>query len=146
MNKDLLLELVKREIKARYKQSILGYAWVILVPLLNLGVLSVVFSYFVRVDTGETPYFVYLFAALVPWNFTATSIIAASGSLVNNVTLITKVSLPRAVFPLASILTKSIDFAVMFIIMFIFVIVFGDGIKPTIVFQPISFAYPMNNV
>ena len=72
--KDLLLELIKREIKARYKQSILGYAWVILVPLINLVVLTLVFSFFIRIPTGGIPYPVFLFAGLVPWTFTTNAI------------------------------------------------------------------------
>ena len=107
--KELLSELVKREIKAKYKQSILGYAWVILVPLINLLVLTLVFSFFIRIPTGDVPYYIFLFTALVPWTYTANAITFATSSLVSNSTLITKIYLPSEVFPLSAIFSKMID-------------------------------------
>ena len=137
--KDLLFELIKREIKARYKQSILGYAWVILVPLINLIVLTLVFSFFIRIPTGDTPYAVFLFAGLVPWTFTANAITFATNSLVSNSSLITKVNLPREVFPLATILAKLIDFVLMILILFVIMAFFGVTFKFTLLFIPLIF-------
>src|SRR4030042_2858715 len=137
--KELLFELIKREIKARYKQSILGYAWVILVPLINLIVLSLVFSFFIRIPTGDTPYAVFLFAGLVPWTFTANAITFATNSLVSNSSLITKVNLPREVFPLATILAKLIDFVLMILILFVIMAFFGVTFKFTLLFIPLIF-------
>ncbi len=135
--KELLIELVKREIKAKYKQSILGYAWVILVPLINLIVLTVVFSFLVRIPTGGTPYPVFLFVGLVPWLFTANAITYATGSLVANSTLITKIRLPREVFPLASIFAKFIDFLLSILILVAILIAFGVTIHLTVLWVPI---------
>lgn len=110
--KDLLRQLVGREIKARYKQSILGYAWVLLVPLVKLVVMSIVFSLFFRIKTDPIPYPLFLFAALVPWTFTANAISVATGSLVDNGSLITKIKLPREIFPASAILVKGLDFVI----------------------------------
>jgi ABC-2 type transport system permease protein len=137
--RELLLELVKREIKARYKQSILGYAWVILVPLINLTVLTIVFSFLVRLPTGDVPYPIFLFVALVPWTFTSNSIATATGSLVTNSTLITKVYLPREIFPISSVLAKMVDLFLSAIILLIFLIVFGVKPHLTLFLIPVIF-------
>jgi lipopolysaccharide transport system permease protein len=137
--KDLLIELVKREIKARYKQSILGYAWVVLVPLINLVVLSIVFSFFIRVPTGGIPYPIFLFVALVPWLFTTHSISFATKSLLNNKSLITKIYLPREIFPISSILARAVDLTLYTMLLFIFMLVFKVGISSTVLFIPMIF-------
>ncbi len=137
----LIKELVKREIKAKYKQSILGYAWVILVPLINLVVLTVVFSFLVRIQTGNIPYPVFLFVALVPWMFTASSISAATSSLVANQQLITKIYLPREIFPLSSILAKSVDLILSASILAVILIIFKVTIFPSILFLPVIFLF-----
>lgn len=139
--KDLLIELVKREIRARYKQSILGYAWVILVPLLNLLVLTVVFSYFIRIPTGGTPYVIFLFTGLVPWTFTANSISFATQSVISNTSLITKIYLPREVFPIATILAKMVDFLLTCLVLVALLIIFGVSFKLTMLFVPVIFFF-----
>jgi ABC-2 type transport system permease protein len=138
---ELLWELIKREIKARYKQSLLGYAWVILVPLLNLLVLTVVFSYLIRVPTGGTPYPIFLFVALVPWTFTANSISFATQSVVSNTNLITKIYLPREVFPIATILAKMVDFLLTCLVLLLFLVIFGVSFKATMLFVPVIFFF-----
>jgi len=138
--KDLLIELVKREIKARYKQSILGYAWVILVPLVNLAVMTVVFSFFIKVPTGGIPYPIYLFVALVPWMFTSNSISFATKSLLSNQSLITKIKLPRAIFPLASIVSKLVDLMLYSIILAVYMAILGIKIYFTLLWIPVIFA------
>jgi len=137
--KELLSELVKREIKAKYKQSILGYAWVILVPLINLLVLTLVFSFFIRIPTGDVPYYIFLFTALVPWTYTANAITFATSSLVSNSTLITKIYLPSEVFPLSAIFSKMIDLILSSIILLVFILVSKITIHWTILFVPLIF-------
>lgn len=140
-HRELVNELVKREIKARYKQSLLGYAWVLFVPLVNLVVLTVVFSFFLRIDTGDIPYSIFLFTGLVPWTLTASAITVATSSLIANSSLITKIYLPREVFPLASILSKTLDFFLTFVILLFLIIFSGVGLKVTILFVPIVFIF-----
>lgn len=137
--RELLIELVKREIKARYKQSILGYAWVILVPLVNLVVLTLVFSFFIRIPTGNVPYPAFLFVALVPWTFTANSITFATQSLLSNSTLITKIYLPREIFPTASVLAKMVDFVLTFLILIVFLLVYRVQLTPYFLFVPLIY-------
>jgi len=136
-HRELISELVKREIKSRYKQSILGYAWVVLVPLINLTVLTIVFSFLFRLQTGDIPYPVYLFVALVPWTFTANAISAATSSLVANSSLITKIYLPREIFPIASVLAKMVDLTLSALILVLLLIVFGVEPHLTLLFIPL---------
>lgn len=135
--RELLFELIKREIKARYKQSILGYAWVILVPLINLVVLTIVFSFFIKIPTGNIPYPIFLFTALVPWTFSVNAITFATQSLLSNSNLIAKISLPREIFPISAVLAKMIDFFLALLILVVFLIIYGIPFKLTMLFVPI---------
>ena len=137
--RELLIELVKREIKARYKQSVLGYAWVILVPLINLLVLTVVFSLIIRVPTGDIPYFIFLFVAYVPWTFTANSITLATSSMISNSSLITKIYLPREIFPLAAIISKMVDLSLATLILIAIIFLSGTTIYWTVLLVPLIF-------
>jgi len=107
---ELLFNLVHREISQRYKQSILGYAWVILNPLFQLLVLSFVFSTIFRVSSFNVPYIVFLLVGLLPWNFFSLSLSSSANSLVGNASLITKIYFPREILVLATILAKMVDF------------------------------------
>lgn len=137
--KDLFIQLTLREIKARYNQSVLGYAWAILVPLLNLAVLSIIFSQFLRIPTQGIPYPIFLFVALVPWMFLANSLTSATGSILANNSLITKVSLPREILPLAAISSKLIDFLLTLIILLFLLIFSGVKLEVTLLFFPLIF-------
>ena len=110
--RDLLWLWTVREVKVRYKQSVLGIAWAVLQPLALTVVFTVVFSRLVRVDTGGVPYPVFSYAALVPWTLLATSLSFGIPSLVNNMNLVTKIYFPREILPLANIGAALLDFAV----------------------------------
>ena len=111
--KELLFQMVSREIKARYKQSILGYFWVILNPFLQMLVMSFAFSVIMRIPThanSKIPYSIFLYTALLPWTLFSNSLSSAANSLVNSSNLITKIYFPRTILPLATIIAKIIDF------------------------------------
>mgnify|MGYP001573990433 CR=1 FL=1 len=137
--KDLFWQLTFREIKARYKQSVLGYAWAIIVPLLNLLVLSIVFSYVFRVPTGNIPYPIFLFVALVPWMFLTNAITSATGSVMANASLITKVRLPREILPISAVSAKLVDLFLTSIVLIIFLFVYQINLQLTFLFVPIIF-------
>lgn len=118
--------MVGREIKARYKQSVLGYFWVIINPLAQMLVMSFAFSLILRIPTNASahiPYSIFLFTALLPWNLFATSLSSATNSLVNSASLITKVYFPRTIMVLASIISKLVDFffALSILILYLFI-------------------------
>lgn len=108
--RELLFNLARREITQRYKQSVLGYAWVILNPLFQILVLSFVFSTIFRVASFNVPYIIFLIVGLLPWNFFAQSMSSASNSLVGNASLITKIYFPREILVYGTIMAKIVDF------------------------------------
>lgn len=108
--RELLFNLAHREISQRYKQSILGYAWVILNPLFQLLVLTFVFSTIFRISSFNVPYVIFLIVGLLPWNFFSQSLSSAANSLVGNSSLITKIYFPREILVYATIIAKMVDF------------------------------------
>lgn len=101
-----------REVRIRYKQSALGAAWAIVQPLSLAAMFTVVFSRVVRVPTGELPYPLFSYVAVLVWTLFATGINSGIGSLVNNMNLVGKIYFPREVLPLASIAAALVDFVV----------------------------------
>ncbi len=132
--KYLLSQLTAREIKARYKQSFVGYAWVILNPLAQLLVYSFVFSQVFRFPTNNVPYIIFLYAALLPWTLFQSSITAATQSLVDNASLLKKVNFPREVIPYASVLSKIVDFAISSLLFVVLALVLRVPLSPSLVF------------
>ncbi|MFQ5730913.1 MAG: ABC transporter permease [Planctomycetaceae bacterium] len=118
--RELLYFLTWRDIKVRYKQTLLGAAWAVVQPVMMMVVFSLVFGRFAglgdRIE-GGIPYPVYTFAALLPWNLFATALTQSSNSLINNEHLITKVYFPRVFIPLSSILAGLVDFAIAFTVL-----------------------------
>lgn len=108
--RELLSELTKREVKQRYKQSILGYAWVILNPFFQMLVMAFVFNFLLRVQDLGVPYAIFLYAGLLPWTLFANSLNSSVNALVGNAGLLTKIYFPREIFILSTILAKMIDF------------------------------------
>lgn len=124
---ELLWQMVAREVKARYKQSILGYFWVILNPLAQMLVMSFAFSIILRIPTNAAaniPYSIFLFTALLPWNLFANSLSSACGSLVGSAPLITKIYFPRTILVLSTILAKIVDFLFATIVLIIYMVYF----------------------
>jgi len=126
-HRELLFQIVQREIKSRYKQSILGYFWVILNPFIQMLVMSFVFSTIMRIPTHSSPhipYTIFLYVALLPWTLFANTVASSTNSLVGNASLITKVYFPRSIFPIATLLSKTVDFffasSILIVFMFIY--------------------------
>lgn len=126
--RELLNELTMREIKQRYKQSVLGYAWVILNPFFQMLVMAFVFSIIMRIPNLGVPYPIFLYAGLLPWTLFSNSLISASNSLVGNAGLITKIYFPREIFVISTIMAKMVDFALSLTIFVVFMIYFKIAI------------------
>ncbi len=109
--RDLLFLWTGREIRVRYKQSLLGIGWAILQPIVLTVVFTLVFSRIVQVNTGGVPYPIFAYAALVPWTLFATSLSFGIPSLVNNLSLVSKIYFPREILPFANIGAALLDFA-----------------------------------
>ncbi len=110
--RELLYFLVLREIKSKYKQTVLGVAWSILQPLSLMIVFTVVFSFFARLPSDGVPYALFSYCALLPWQFFAGVLGRGVGSLVSNQVLVQKVYFPREMIPLAVVLSAVVDFAI----------------------------------
>lgn len=130
-HKFLLLQLTQREIKARYKQSFIGYAWVLLNPVAQLLVYSFVFSLVFRFPTGNIPYPIFLFAALLPWTTFQNSIQTATQSLVVNSSLLRKVAFPREVIPYSVVVSKIVDLLFSSLVFLVFIVAFRVTLAPT---------------
>jgi len=110
--RDLLLMLALRDIRLRYKQTVLGAAWVVLQPLVAAGIFSFVFGKIAKLPTDGVPPFVFSYAGLLGWNLFASTLTKVSASLVGNANLVSKVYFPRLVLPLSTIFASLLDFAV----------------------------------
>lgn len=115
--RELLFFLTWRDIKVRYKQTLLGVAWAILQPLLTMVVFSIIFGNLAKLPSEGIPYPVFTYTALLPWQLFAFALTNSSNSLVGNQSLVSKVYFPRLVIPFASVLPALLDFAVSFLVL-----------------------------
>lgn len=136
--KPLIIKLTLREIKARYKQSFLGFFWVILNPFFQMLIMSFVFSNILRFSNLGVPYPVYLYAGLLVWGFFSASLTTSMDALSSNGSLIKKIYFPREILILSTLLAKAFDLMLAFIIFFLLMIFFGVPITPfVLLFIPI---------
>lgn len=127
--RDLFYFLVWRDIKVRYKQTVLGAAWAILQPFFTMVVFSIFFGRLAGIPSDGVPYPIFSYAALVPWQFFANGLSNSSNSLVGSSNLIKKVFFPRLVIPISAVLSGIVDFILAFVVLLIMMAVFG--IVPT---------------
>ena len=128
--RELLYFLTWRDIKVRYKQTVLGAAWAIIQPFFTMVVFSLFFGRLAKMPSDGVPYPIFAYAALVPWTFFAYGLSQSSNSLVGNANLIKKVYFPRLVVPLSSVISGAVDFVLAFIVLVGMMLVYG--IFPTI--------------
>lgn len=130
--RELLYFLVWRDIKVRYKQTILGAAWAVLQPFMTMVVFSFFFGRLAHIPSDGVPYPVFSYTALVPWTFFAHGLMQASSSLVDSANLLTKVYFPRLVIPLAAVLSGVVDFGLAFLVLLGMMLIYG--LVPTVHF------------
>ena len=115
--RELLYFLIWRDVKVRYKQTLMGVAWAILQPLLTMIIFTIVFGYFAKIPSDGIPYPVFAYTALLPWTYFNQAFIRSGASLVGNANLLTKVYFPRLMLPLSAALAPAVDFLVSFVIL-----------------------------
>ncbi len=123
--RELIGFLIWRDVKVRYKQTLLGAAWAVLQPALMMVVFTVFFARMAKVPTGDAPYPLFVYAGLLPWTLFATSIAHAAQSVVNSERLITKVYFPRLAIPLASVGAAVVDFCVALLLLLVMIVAYG---------------------
>jgi lipopolysaccharide transport system permease protein len=133
--RELFFIFAWRDIKVRYKQTILGGAWAIFQPLVSTFIFTVFFGRLAKIPSGELPYSLFVLCGLVFWNFFSGALTHASNSLIENENIVKKVYFPRLILPLSSIVTSFIDFGISLIMMLIFSFILGYF--PSLMFIPI---------
>lgn len=125
--RELLWVLTQRDIKVRYKQTVLGATWAVIQPVFSMVVFTVIFGNLVKVPSEGYPYAIFVYAALLPWTFFANAVGTSGGSLLGSAHLISKVYFPRLIIPLASVGGGLVDFAISFGVMLALMLYFGVG-------------------
>jgi lipopolysaccharide transport system permease protein len=115
--RELLYFLIWRDVKVRYKQTVIGAAWAILQPLLTMTIFTVIFGNFAKISSDGFPYSIFAYTALLPWNYFSQAITRSGASLVGDANLISKVYFPRLIVPVAAAVAPLVDFAVAFVVL-----------------------------
>ncbi len=135
--RELLWVLTLRDIKVRYKQTVLGVAWAVIQPVMTMVVFSIFFGRLAQMPSDGLPYPVFVYAALLPWSFFANAVSGSANSLVGSGHLVSKVYFPRLIIPLASVGAGFIDFAISTVILLILMLVYGVGWSGNLVLAPV---------
>ena len=140
MYRELLYFLTWRDLKVRYKQTIIGVTWVVLQPLLMTIVFTVFFGMFARVPSDGPPYPLFAYSGLLLWLFFSSTIGGTSNSLVGSANLITKIYFPRLIIPTAATAARLVDLAIGFVILVGLMIYYHSPIHRTILMLPVILA------
>ena len=133
--KEMIRNLIRKDLRGRYKGSLLGFFWTILNPILQLVVYTFLFSLVLR--TGIDKYYLFLFVALVPWLFFSSCLVGGSGIILGQKDLVKKIYFPLEVLPIAHVCSNFVNMLLSFIVIFVVVIFAGNGITTAILYLPI---------
>jgi len=122
--RDVLMAIAGRDVKLRYKQTLLGVAWVLLQPLLAAGIFTFVFGLIAKMPSDGKPYFVFSYAGLLGWNLFSNTITRTSTSLISNSQMISKIYFPRLILPLSSVPSTLLDFGVSLGMFIVFMLIY----------------------
>ncbi len=136
---ELLYFLTWRDVKVRYKQTLLGVAWALLQPLCMMAIFALFFGRLVGVPSDGVPYPLFAFAGLLPWTFFASAITSGGNSVVNSANLITKVYFPRLIVPTAAVAASLIDLAISFLPLIVLMIYYSITITSRLLMLPALF-------
>ncbi len=123
--RELVFFLAWRDVKVRYKQTVLGAMWAVLQPVITMVIFSIFLGRLAKVPSDGVPYPIFAFTALVPWTLFATGLTQASNSLVSGANLLRKVYFPRLVMPIASVLVGVVDFVLAFVVLVAMMLAYG---------------------
>jgi lipopolysaccharide transport system permease protein len=137
--RELLYQMTMRDIRLRYKQTVMGFGWAIFMPLLNTAIFSVIFMRVAPIET-PVPYPVFAYCGLMTWNFFASSLKFAVNSLTSNANLVTKIYFPREVFPFSSVIVSVVDLVVASFVLAGLMAWYRVGVSPALLFVPVVLA------
>jgi lipopolysaccharide transport system permease protein len=135
--RDLLYILTLRDIKVRYKQTVLGILWAIIQPLFMMIIFTLFFGKLAKIPSDGIPYPLFAYAGLLPWTFFSNALNSSGNSLVGNSSLITKVYFPRMIIPIAAVGSGLLDFVISFGLLVLLMLYYGVGFSPNILMLPI---------
>lgn len=135
--KDLIYFLILRDVKALYKQTVLGFSWAILRPFIKMIVFSIIFGGLAKIPSDGIPYPLFVYVGLVPWEYFSTSLTRSTSSLITGSGIFTKVYFPRLILPIVPCIAVLVDFVIALSIVFILMIYYGYAISITIFYLPI---------
>ncbi|MFN2491450.1 MAG: ABC transporter permease [Pyrinomonadaceae bacterium] len=135
--RELLHFLTLRDIKVRYKQTVMGFAWVVIQPLMTMLIFTLVFKRFVRLESGSLPYPLFALSGLILWIFFANAVINSTNSLITNTRLITKVYFPRMYIPGASVGAGLVDLCIAMVLLVVLALYYGVSLTITVVLLPV---------
>ena len=115
--RELLGILAWRDVSVRYKQSIVGIGWAVIQPVMTMIIFTIIFGYFAKLPSDGTPYPIFTYCALLPWNYFSRSLGDSSDSLIGSSHLITKVYFPRLILPMSKVFAGLVDLAIAFVIL-----------------------------
>jgi lipopolysaccharide transport system permease protein len=141
--RDLLWLLTVRQVSVRYKQTVIGIAWVLLQPLVAMTIFTVIFGYFAKLSSNGLPYPVFAYSALIMWNLFSEGLSRAGTSLIADEKLITKVYFPRLIIPLSAVGSAWIDFAVSLFVLFPLILFYGLRPSLSLLLLPIAMILTM---
>ena len=136
-NYSVLMRLVSQQLVLRYRRTMLGYLWTLINPLLMMSIMSVVFSTLFKADLKE--FTIFLFAGMIPWNFLNAFVSQSTTSFIGNESLIKKIYLPKAIFPLSISIALLVDSLLSFVALFIILIILGSSISWALLFIPVAY-------
>ena len=137
--RELLWNMTVRHLRGQYKQSILGYAWALVMPLAQMLIMTFVFSTIIRIETPGAPFALFLFVGLLPWNFFSSSLSSGTDSVVGAANLVTKVYFPREILPASAIVTKVVDLLFASLILVGLMVYYGHAPTETVLWVPLLF-------
>ena len=139
--RELFYILSWRDLKVRYKQTVVGVLWAFLRPLLTMIVFTIVFGKLAKMQPeGDVPYAIMVFAAMLPWQFFSNALTEASNSLIGNANLLSKVYFPRLIVPASSVITSFVDFLISFVLLLVLMAYYQYMPTWKILFLPIYIA------
>jgi lipopolysaccharide transport system permease protein len=135
--RELLISLTKREVKARYRQSLLGFGWAVVQPLALMVVFNLVFSRFAKVGSEGLPYPIFSYAAMVPWTFLGNALSSTTIGLVSQRSIVTKCYFPREIIIMSQVGARFVDFLAGFAVYGLLMAAFGIGLTPWLLLLPL---------
>ena len=136
-HRELLYFLVWRDLKVRYKQTIIGIGWAVLQPLISMTIFTLIFGNLAKIPSDGLPYSIFVYSALLPWNYFAGALQRCVASVVGDASLISKVYFPRLILPLAGTVSGVVDFLVSFVLLLVMMVYYGIGVSWSVLTLPL---------